>query len=233
MRKWLPLLVMLTALPMRGQETVRSTTVVTSKADAIANVRAELEAMYETDQKYRTEIIELEKKLGSDAPEVEAAWAKQKAIDLQNIRRLEEILAQRGWPGISEYGVAAANAAFFILQHAELPYQKKYLPLARAAAQKGEMPASRLALLEDRMRVREGLKQIYGSQVTRNAAGEWEPLPLEDEAKVHELRVSVGLNPLSEYLEGFAIRSGGVVNPKWAKTVPKEAASTTGAAVTP
>lgn len=217
MHKWLPLCVILAALPLRGQEAAKAAPVEIPSAEAIASVRAELEAMRTTDQKYRLEVIELEKKLGREAPEVKAAWAKQKEIDTHNIRRLEEIVAQHGWPGKAQYGSMAASAAFLILQHSDLSYQKKYLPLARVAAQKGEMQASSLALLEDRIRLREGQKQIYGSQVTRNGAGEWEPLPLDDEAKVHELRASVGLNPLAEYLEGFAKRSGGTVNPKWAK----------------
>lgn len=225
MHKWLPLCVILAALPTRGQEAVDRAPASATRAVAItiASARAELEAMRETDQKYRLEVIELEKKLGRDAPEVKTAWARQNEIDTHNIARLEEIVAQHGWPGKSQFGPMAASAAFLILQHSALSYQKKYLPLARAAARQGEMQASSLALLEDRIRLREGQKQLYGSQVTRNAAGEWEPLPLEDEAKVHELRVSVGLNPLAEYLQGFATRSGGTVNPKWLKAAPQPA----------
>jgi hypothetical protein len=79
------------------------------------------------------------------------------------------------------------------------------------------MRGSSLALLEDRIRLREGQKQIYGSQVKKNGAGEWEPLPLEDEEKVDMSRASVGLEPISEYLQGFADRSGGCVSAKWAK----------------
>lgn len=185
---------------------------------SVESVRAELEAMLETDQGHRRELIELERKHGRNSPEVKAVWKKQSAIDAQNIRRLEEIIAQHGWPGIAQFGSKAASAAFLILQHSEIQYQKKYLALAKAAAAKGEMRASSLALLEDRVRLREGQKQIYGSQVNRNAADEWEPLPLEDETKVDELRASVGLGPLAEYLKGFADRSGGRVHPKWAKS---------------
>jgi len=75
----------------------------------------------------------------------------------------------------------------------------------------GEMRASSLALLEDRVRLREGKPQLYGSQVTRNPAGQWEARDLEDPEKVDERRASVGLPPLAEYLAGFAQRSGGTV----------------------
>jgi len=186
-------------------------------ATAIAGVRAELEAMLTTDQAHRTEVIELEKQHGRDSREVKEAWAKQTAIDTRNIARLEEIIAAHGWPGSTQFGSRASVAAFLILQHAHIRYQKKYLPQARAAAAQGELRASSLALLEDRVRLREGQKQLYGSQVTRNSAGEWEPLPLEDEASVDTRRAGVGLGPLADYLQGFAARSGGRVNPQWAK----------------
>ena len=206
MQQVIRLLFCVFAFIARGQE-----------AASIASIRAELETMRETDQAHRLEIVELEKKHGRNSAEVKDAWSKQSAIDAQNIRRLEEIIAQYGWPGRKQFGDKAASAAFLIVQHSALSYQKKYLPLARDAAAKGDLWASSLALLEDRVRLREGQKQLYGSQVTRNNADEWEPLPLEDEERIDSLRASVGLGPLSEYLQGFATRSGGRVSPKWAK----------------
>jgi|GEM_PF-1339612 len=208
----------------RAQEPAqnKSATPSASNPTSVANVGAELEAMQKTDQLHRIEIIELERQHGESSPEVSEAWSKQDAIDAQNIRRLEEIIAQHGWPGSKQFGGKAATAAFLILQHSDLGYQKRYLPLARDAAAKGDMPASGLALLEDRVRLREGRNQIYGSQVTKNAADEWEPLPLDDEADVDALRARVGLPPISDYLKGFADRSGGRVNPKWAKTPDKK-----------
>ncbi len=208
------------SVSLPAQEPARpaaSTTSPAPDATAIAGVRAELEAMLTTDQAHRTEVIELEKQHGRDSREVKEAWAKQTAIDTRNIARLEEIIAAHGWPGSTQFGSKASVAAFLILQHADIRYQKKYLPQARAAAAQGELRASSLALLEDRVRLREGQKQLYGSQVTRNSAGEWEPLPLEDEATVDARRAGVGLGPLADYLQGFATRSGGRVNPKWKK----------------
>jgi hypothetical protein len=204
---------------LTAQEPARPAVAAAPAPDAatVAAVRAELEAMLATDQAHRTEVIELEKQHGRDSREVKDAWAKQTAIDTRNIARLEEIIAAHGWPGSTQFGSKASLAAFLILQHSDIRYQKKYLPQARAAAAQGELRASSLALLEDRVRLREGQKQLYGSQVTRNSADEWEPLPLEDEATVDAKRASVGLGPLSAYLEGFASRSGGRVSPKWAK----------------
>jgi len=174
-------------------------------------VRAELEAMHETDQAQRQQMTKVGNEHGQNSPEMTALWAKQTASDQHNIKRLEEIIAEIGWPKRSAVGERAASAAFLILQHSDLAYQKKYLTHAREAVAAGEMRASSLALLEDRVRLREGKPQLYGSQVTLNPAGQWEARDLEDPEKVDERRASVGLPPLAEYLAGFARRSGGTV----------------------
>ena len=180
-----------------------------SSSDAL---RRELEAMLETDQAQRQQMTKVGNEHGQNSPEMTALWEKQKESDLHNIKRLEEIIAEVGWPKRSVFGNQASQAAFLILQHSDLSYQKKYLPLAREAVAANEMRGSSLALLEDRILLREGKKQIYGSQVRRNDAGQWEADALEDPAHVDERRAAVGLQPLAEYLAGFAQRDGGAVN---------------------
>ena len=174
-------------------------------------LRVELEAMRETDQAQRLQMTKVGNEHGQNSPEMAALWAKQTASDEHNIKRLVEIIAEIGWPKRTAVGDRAASAAFLILQHSDISYQKKYLSLAREAAAAGEMHPSSLALLEDRILLREGQKQIYGSQVMRNAAGQWEARDLADPENVDKRRASVGLPPLADYLAGFAQRSGGTV----------------------
>jgi hypothetical protein len=207
--------------PVAGAETPVTVLVDESNSSqaasdaAVADARGELEAMFKTDQGQRKLMTEVEKKHGQNSPEMRALWEKQQEADAHNIVRLESIIAQHGWPRRSVFGETAASAAFFILQHADLSYQKKYLMKAREAALTKEMNGSHLALLEDRILIRENKKQIYGSQVRRNEAGDWEVLPLEDEANVDLRRATVGLKPLAEYLQGFADRGGGkIADPK-------------------
>ena len=173
----------------------------------VIRARAELLAMREADQRHRG------LKVGSDR-------SKQEAVDEKNLRMLERIVSELGWPERTSFGDKAASAAFLVLQHSDLSFQKKYLPLVRAAAIKGEMSLSSLALLEDRVRVSDGGKQLFGSQLTTNIAGEWEPLPIEDEQHVSARRAAAGMEPLSDYLQDFARRRGGVVNSKWLNTRP-------------
>lgn len=107
---------------------------------------------------------------------------------------------------MSLVGKKAASAAFLVLQHAAYKYQKQYLPLVREAVSIGELAGQRLALLEDRVLMREGKEQIYGTQLTRNQeTGELELYPIEDEFNVDKRRAEMGMLPLAEYLKYFGL----------------------------
>lgn len=62
-----------------------------------------------------------------------------------------------------------------------------------------------MAMMQDRILMREGKKQIYGSQVVYNKTGEQIFYPIEDETNVNIRREKVGLQPLEEYAKYFGI----------------------------
>jgi outer membrane protein assembly factor BamB len=169
-------------------------------------LRVELERMLETDQQGRALSDSVEKQYGPESKEFKELWTKQAEIDKKNVKRLEEIIKQFGLPGKSLVGSNASLAAFLILQHADYEYQKKYFPLVKEAEKKKEIEPSNVALLEDRILMREGKKQIYGTQLARNEkTGKYELYPIEDEEHADLLRTSVGLPPIAEYLKSFGI----------------------------
>ena len=153
-------------------------------------MRDELLKMQAEDQKYRGQ--------------QNIDWEKQEAIDKKNIARVEEIIAEHGYPGKSLVGGKAMDATFLIIQHADLKYQEKYLPLLTEAAEKGEMNKSALALLIDRINMRNDKPQIYGSQLRDDPfTGELWFHEIEDEKNVDQRRAEMGLGPLSEYAKYF------------------------------
>lgn len=175
-------------------------------AGDFATLRAELEAMRDADQLLRTEIRVSTDRLGPDAPAVNALWVRQRALDRQNFTRLQEIVAQSGWPRRSAVGEKAASGAFLVVQHADLAAQQQMLPLLRAEAARGEVKPSALALLEDRVRVGQGQPQIYGSQLMRDpATGTMAFSPIADEVNVDARRKSVGLEPIADYAKRFGL----------------------------
>lgn len=161
-------------------------------------LRAELEAMLELDQKKRSGVL--------TATESERArlWSEQRSIDQANQKRLGEIVAQVGWPTISEFGEKAAVSAFLIVQHAPKEMMKRYYERLKQAADAGEMKKESFALIEDRLRMYEGRPQLYGSQVRSFSGSQasefWQ---IEDEANVDQRRAAMGLIPLAEYAKLF------------------------------
>jgi hypothetical protein len=139
-------------------------------------------------------------------PRYQQLVEEQNAIDTKLMQQLETIIARHGWPTISLVGKKANLNAFLILQHADLSYQKKYFPLLKEAAARNEARKSDVAMLEDRVLMREGKKQIYGSQLRMNEqTRKLELYPIEDEENVDIRRASVGLPPLKEYLKHFKL----------------------------
>jgi hypothetical protein len=175
----------------------------------IESLRQELLEMGKKDQQYRYRMMDLMKQ-GIGNPEVkkqfDAITKMIEQIDNANLKRLEEIIKEYGWPGISLVGKEAAQAAFLILQHGQLTAQRKYFPLLKEAAGKNDVPSHAVAMLEDRILMREGKQQVYGSQlITNEKTGKLELWPIADEENVDTRRASVGLPPLAEYLKEFGL----------------------------
>src|SRR5215210_3703285 len=176
---------------------------------SIAAIQQELTKMGRDDQEHRQKIMELSKKGINDpnqSKELSDLWEKQNAIDEANMKRLEQIIKEHGWPGISKVGMEAGVAAFLILQHADLSYQEKYLPLLKEAVARNDARAADVAMLEDRVLMRNNKKQIYGSQLKSNKeTNKLELWPIEDEENVDARRAKVGLMPLADYLKRFGL----------------------------
>ncbi len=173
------------------------------------SLRRELLKMQDDDQKYRNEVAEIRKmSLAPDEKQkrVSSFLEKQEKVDNRNIRRLVQIIDKYGWPGRRMVGKEGSLTAFLIIQHADLEYQKKYFPLLKEAVKRGEADPQYAALLEDRILMREGKEQIYGSQLHFSQVTKQLKLwPIEDGEGVDARRASVGLEPLAEYLKRFGL----------------------------
>lgn len=125
--------------------------------------------------------------------------------DSLNQQRIAAIIDQYGWPGKSLVGKEASKAVFLVIQHASLEIQRKYLPQFREPVTKGESSSSNLAYLEDRILMREGKPQLYGTQIITDNAGQKKFYNIYDEVNVDERRLKIGLGPLAEYGKRFNI----------------------------
>ena len=167
-------------------------------------LKQELIDIWNTDQNLRRDYSEVFKKFGKGSREVDSITTVINYTDSIHVVRVTQILDEYGWVGKDKIGQQANNAIFLVIQHADLKTQQKYLPLMREAVKKGKSEESWLALLEDRVALREGRKQIYGSQVFFNQnKNTYYVAPLEDPDNVDKRRGEMGLNKLAHYLKDW------------------------------
>lgn len=162
--------------------------------------REEFEALYEADAADRRQI----EKLAVGSPAWEALWDEVTQRDAMRMKQLRRLLDRYGWPQNARGGGKAITGAFLVIQHATLEDQRWGLPWLEAARERGDADGQMLALLTDRIRVREGRCQRYGTQLTGQADAQGLRVhPVEDPAELDARRAAVGLPPIADYLKLF------------------------------
>jgi hypothetical protein len=163
------------------------------------SLRDELLSLQAADRDLRRELIDAGELYGPHLPK---DWynPRMRALHERHNARLGEILDTHGWPGWALVGEEAAEAAWFIAQHAvlDLPLQQRALALLSAALDQGDAPAWQMAMLTDRVRMGAGLPQLYGSIHVGGENGELVPYVTEDPDNVEARRKAVGLPPLTD-----------------------------------
>lgn len=180
---------------------------VAAHAQSNPRLKHELDSLYEVDQRYRAMLFDprlnrkpdsLAAALGVPPSELNATIGERmRQADARNLSRVQAILQQYGYPGKTLVGAPTNEAAWNVVQHnpASIP---RYLPLIKAAADRGELPFHRYATMLDRQLVNEGKAQRYGTQL-QNFNGQppfvW---PIENPAQVNQLRRQAGFTQTVE-----------------------------------
>ena len=176
-----------------------------SEADSL--LARQLSLRVEADQAGRG-LVTLALEQGRLPDAADGAFAS--AIDSLNTAWLKGVVAERGWPKVSEVGEQGASDAWLLAQHADRDraFQREVLGLMEAAVAEGEASGSDFAYLTDRVRLAAGEPQVYGTQL-RVVDGQPVPREIEDADGVDARRAAVGLNSLSDYIESFRRRVRG------------------------
>jgi hypothetical protein len=112
------------------------------------------------------------------------------------VKRLLALAAERGstWPTKSIVGATGVHAVFILAQ--------RDTSLLRAALKRmmesgpEEAPAADVAVMDDRLRIATGRKQIFGTQFMMNGKGESVLAPMEDKAHANMRREDATLPPI-------------------------------------
>jgi hypothetical protein len=165
-------------------------------------LRDELLARLEEDQAVRTGVAP-----PGDDRTPDELFGDMDRVDAENTARMREILEASGWPGWSLVGEDGSEAAWALVQHADLDpaFQELALAYLMGAVAADDASAGDLAYLIDRVRVAKGEPQLYGTQVTSDAAGDIVPrTPIEDPENVDARRLAAGLETLEAYYDEMA-----------------------------
>ncbi len=153
------------------------------------------------DQNYRNQMEGIIAKYGGDSKEMRELAKQIKKADSINLYQINAIIDKHGWLGSETIGIDGKTTLFMVIQHADIKPQEKYLPMMRQAVKNGRAKASSLALLEDRIAIRNGREQIYGTQLSWNIKNNtYYVLPLIDPDNVDKRRSEVGLGTLTQYI---------------------------------
>ena len=119
-------------------------------------------------------------------------------VDRANLARLKQIVHRHGWPTAAMVGDDGMGDLWLLAQHGPEDFIATALPHLKAAADRGEIGWSAMALMIDRDLVNRHQPQIYGSQ-GRLDDGHFVLFDVADGEHLDERRARVGLGPIADY----------------------------------
>jgi hypothetical protein len=163
-----------------------------------------LDLIRNSDQNLRLQLDTIRKLKGLNSVEEKELWERINKADSTNLSEIEFVINKYGWPSPKQVGYKANQTIFLVIQHANIAAQKEYLPIMRKAVKEKKALPKDLALLEDRVAMRDGKKQIYGSQIGIDKESKTYYLyPVIDVDNIDTRRAEVGLGSIASYLKGF------------------------------
>jgi hypothetical protein len=200
-----PLLVVIFSVLLHIHAKGQSNTFVIDSSKFNKPVMIVLDSLYNADQAPRLAYLKARNNKAG-ASTIDSLKNIMHQQDQENLKMANTIIAKYGWLGPQKVGMNASQALFLIIQHADLSTQIRYLPLIRTAEKKDEIESSNLAILEDRINVRKGKKQAYGSQgFIDKKSGNMYICPISDPDQLDKRRKSMGMIPMSEYVKSMHI----------------------------
>src|SRR5690606_18934087 len=161
-----------------------------TKTDSIPydSLRTVLEEIHDTDQGIRIELME---GLGGNVGDL---FRRMAQVDSVNRVKINRILSDYGWLPQSKVGEKATSAIFFVVQHGGKEMIQENLPTLQKLASENEAKTTHAAMMEDRLLMYEGKKQIYGTQASGDTTGASYVWPIKDPERVNELRKAAGFD---------------------------------------
>lgn len=201
-----------------ADDPVQATVARVETVAARATMIEAIVGMGAVDSAMRTAMLEASKNLPPDQRDAaqKAAGPLIIAQDKVHVARLKAIIAEHGWPKISQTSERTSAAAMTLVNHAgfDTAFRRQVLALIEPLAKTGEARPEDYARLYDRLATDDKRLQRYGTQGGPCKDGKHAvPTDLEDPANVEQRRAAVGLQPMAEYLASLDKTYGACVSP--------------------
>lgn len=121
-------------------------------------------------------------------------------IDHQNLSTVISLIEKCGMPTLEEVNDVQMRAIWIVFQHGDNVNRKKYLPLLEKSVKNGNLKATQIAMMKDRIMMMDGEPQVYGTQVSKSG-NEWILYELANPETVDRRRAEIGFEPLQDYLD--------------------------------
>ena len=196
MKKLFPILLICLAIGCTNKKSAHS---------SVAQTDSLLCELHERDQQIRHELMKVQRAFIAEqraelVDSIVMLVEEEERTDSLN-RVVVDSLLQNGWPeGLSEQ---SNQTIWLIIDHGDVEYQERYLPLIEQQAMRGIISLADYATLSDRVNVRRQRPQRYGTQTGyKQRDGEVFTFvyPIEDIDALDSLRLSVGLDSMRHYL---------------------------------
>lgn len=157
---------------------------------------SELAKRFARDQTVRTKLIDAGKTAMDNIKSPE--WKAVFAVDAQNFMWLKPEVVAHGFPTADQVGVRGVRDAWALVQHQGLHPAFQAMVLKQVQRRLDSEPFLRpdYAMLSDRVRIEQGKKQLYGTQLNRR----FEVKPVDNPANLNERRAALDLDPISDYI---------------------------------
>jgi hypothetical protein len=166
---------------------------------------AKLDSLEKEDQKWRNYLTDLHnKELNKDSIDPKTILPNMGAADRRHTIEVRKIFYKYGFPNYDLVGIRGASSFWLLVQHQDNnpALQDSILKVMKIEVDKGKASSSDYAYLVDRVKLHNGEKQIYGTQMRLNHDHtSYEPRDVIEPEKLNERRADVGLSTIEEYID--------------------------------
>jgi hypothetical protein len=166
---------------------------------------SKLDTILYHDQIYRHQLNKARESQGFNSQEEAKLWLLINSQDSVNLNEVEVLIGRYGWSALSKTCKSAGKALFYVIQHANLSVQLKYLPYLKNSLKDGTFDISEYAFLIDRINMRTGKPQVYGTQ-TNILDNICYAYPISDAKNVNLRRKEAKLPSIETYFKNGNVR---------------------------